>query len=206
MFKLYSSSVSQVRSVIGSSKAIKSTVIASMRSIILMLLLLVLTACQSYQFEDAWPSDLPERQLFINAYLEKRGFETATDKELAYHLGWIKKFYQGTTLYPVGWLSASQRYIDSITSAKEKRATAERLELLGVKISNEWAQDNSTRLINNSNIATWASAMRTAADRSEQQRFLEKVEDDVMALLDNQIKAKDIKYERYFSEESYDDF
>lgn len=205
MFKLHSSGIPLFSSAIDSHKVANVTFNLA-RTIVISTLLCVLAACQTYRFEDAWPPQMPPRQLFIDGYLEKRALKTATNKELAYHLGWIKKFYQGTTLYPVGWLSASQRYIDSIESEEDKRVAASRLTLLGVTISNEWAQDNPIRLINNSNIATWASAMRTAADRREQQEFLDKVEQDVEALLAGQIRARDIKYERYFAEESYDDF
>ena len=167
---------------------------------------LSIAGCQTYKLDSSWPTDMPKRQLFIDGYLDKRGIKTASESELGYHLGWIKRFYQGTTLYPVGWLSASQRYLGSIESPNQKTIIEKRLETLGVKIANEWAQDNSIRLINNSNIATWASAMRTAAERQEHQSFLDKVEKDVDALVSGKMSMREISYERYFAEESYDDF
>jgi len=171
-----------------------------------VLVLLTLTACQTYQYKDIWPAEMPARELFIQGYLEKRGIETATQEELVYHLGWIKKFYMGTLLSPNGWLSASERYIASIKSSKEKADVDVRLKKLGVKIANEWAQDKKDRLINSANIAKWAEAMHTAAERHEHTAFLSMIEKDVQLLLDKEITARDIQYERYYSEEPFGTF
>ena len=79
-------------------------------SIVKVLITLILAGalgeCLSYRFEDPWPGELPDRKLFIDGYLEKRNLKTATNAQLEYHLGWVKKFYRGTALYPHGWLSA----------------------------------------------------------------------------------------------------
>ena len=179
---------------------------SAIRLSVVMTLSLILSACQSYKLDDNWPSDIPPRKIFIDGYLEKRDLTQATDAELSYHLGWIKKFYQGTTLYPNGWLSASEQFIATIDSRSEKKSVAKRMQKLGIAIGNEWAQDNSIRLINNTNMVTWASAMRTAAERNTHSVFLDKVEKDVQALLSEEISSRDIKYDRYFEEESFDDF
>lgn len=170
------------------------------------LLMMFLSACQTYKLHDGWPEELPNQKLFIDGYLKKRGLESATDQQLSYHLGWIKKFYQGTTLYPNGWLNASSRFIATIDNENDKREINQRMKKLGVLIANEWAQDNKIRLINSSNMATWADAMRTAAERNEQTEFVKKVEDDVASLLEGKINSRNINYERYFKEETYDDF
>ena len=169
-------------------------------------LLIFLSACQTYKLDDGWPDELPNQKLFIDGYLKKRGLEAATDQQLSSHLGWIKKFYQGTTLYPNGWLNVSSRFVATIDNNNDQKIISRRLEKLGVVIANEWAQDNNIRLINSANMVTWASAMRTAAERSEQTEFVNKVEQDVLSLLEGKISAREIKYERYFEEEIYDDF
>ena len=176
------------------------------RVLIVLKLLILLSACQTYKLDDEWPNDIPPRKIFVKGFLEKRDLTQADDAQLSYHLGWIKKFYQGTTLYPNGWLSASEQFIATINSKNEKKSVAKRLQNLGIAIGNEWAQDNSIRLINNTNMITWASAMRTAAERNKHSVFLDKVEKDVQALLNEELTSRDIKYERYFEEESFDDF
>ncbi len=168
---------------------------------------LILGACQTIDHRKTWPPELPDQALFIQGFLEKRQVASASDAQLNYHLGWIKKFYLGTRLYPHGWLSASNQYLSSMTQSEpEQEALRLRLSALGVAIANEWAQDNDVRLITNTNIATWASAMRTAAQRHEHEMFITKVEQDVQHLLEKTITAKDIQYERYFEEEVFDDF
>ena len=186
--------------------SIQSEVNARCKTVFWISILLFLSACQSYKLDESWPAELPKRKLFVDGFLQKRGLDKATDAQLEYHLGWIQKFYQGTALYPTGWLSASSQFLATIDSNKERSVASRRLTKLGIPIANEWAQDNSIRLINNINMITWASAMRTAAERDEHSPFLEKVENDVAALLREEIKARDIKYERYFDEESFDDF
>lgn len=169
-------------------------------------MILGLNACTSYRLDDPWPADIPDRQLFVDGYLQKRGLNSATEAQLSNHLKWIKRFYQGTPIYPNGWLNASERYLASMTAAEERAQVDRRLKSLGVQIANEWAQDNEIRLINSTNIATWASAMRTAAEQGEHLSFLDKVEKDVQALINQKITARDIVYENYFVEESFDDF
>jgi len=176
------------------------------KHIITAFLLTLLSACQTYQLNDPWPERIPSRDIFIQSYLDKKNITHASDSQLGTHLTWIKRFYQGTTLYPNGWLDASDRYLESIASLEQREAIAPKLVDLGVQISTEWAQDNDIRLINSTNIATWADAMRTAAERGEQSIFLEKVERDVQDLLNKNLESRDIKYERYFEEESFDDF
>lgn len=176
------------------------------RLLVSSILLLALTACQSYKLEQEWPPQIPDRELFIAGYLEKRNLDSATESEIAYHLGWVKKFYQGTTLYPNGWLRASSRYIESINDPKIRSDVSERMMYLGVQIANEWAQENGVRKINSTNIASWGSAMKTAAIRGEQLDFLDKVEKDVQSLINSKILSNDIGYDRYFVEESFDDF
>ena len=172
----------------------------------LALFSLILSGCNTYRIDQTWPSELPPQKVFIKGFLDKRNLESATDAQLGYHLGWIKKFYQGTALYPNGWLSASDQFIESVKIREERRVVETRMYKLGILIANEWAQDNDIRLINNANIATWGSALRTAAENEDQMQFLEKVELDVKLLLTEQLKARQIKYERYFPEESFDDF
>ena len=178
----------------------------TLRFVFLGALMMFLSACQTYKLDDGWPDELPNQKLFIDGYLKKRGLGTATDQQLSSHLGWIKKFYQGTTLYPNGWLNVSSRFVATIDNNDDQKIISRRLEKLGVVIANEWAQDNDIRLINSSNMVTWASAMRTAAENGTQTEFVNKVEQDVLSLLEGKINARDINYERYFEEEVYDDF
>jgi len=170
-----------------------------------MLLSLVLTACQTTNLLKNWPADVPDRQVFIDGYLEKRNDPAESDKALNAHLGWIVKFYKGTPFYPQGWNRISARYLETIKDEQVRQSLEMRLHVLGIKISNEWAQSNKDRLINNRVILTWGNGLRTSAERMEQERYAQEVERDVELLLNREITAKEINFERYFPSGSDDD-
>jgi len=169
-------------------------------------LVFLVSACTTAPSDSNWPSDIPDRKIFVDAYLENRDIKTAPSSAIENHLVWIVRFYQGTVLYPNGWNRVSERFLASINTSKDKGAMATRLEQLGIRISNEWAQDNGVRQINSSNVATWGSALRTAAERDDQRNFIAAVERDVELLIEGSLKSNQIDYQRYYPEEDYDNF
>lgn len=171
-----------------------------------MLIAMFTAACVTNPSDQNWPNDLPERRIFVDAYLEKRDINDAPSAAIENHLVWIIRFYQGTVLYPNGWNRVSDRFLASIEDTKAKKAMKQRLEDLGVKIANEWAQDNDVRLINSTNVATWGSALRTAAESDDQSNFMTAVEKDVELLIQGLLKSNEVDYQRYYPEEDYDNF
>lgn len=176
------------------------------RFLIVITIALFTAACATSSSDQDWPSDLPKRKIFVDAYLENRGLNDAHAAALENHLIWIVRFYQGTVLYPNGWNRVSARFLASIDGIEAKQAMAERLTALGIRIANEWAQSNEVRLINSTNVATWGSALRTAAERDDQANFVTAVERDVQLLKDGSLKSSEIDYQRYYPEEDYDNF
>ena len=173
---------------------------------LVLLIALFTAACATKPSDENWPGDLPERKLFVDAYLENRNIDEASSAAIENHLVWIIRFYQGTVLYPNGWNRVSDRFLASIENIKAKETMRQRLEKLGVRIANEWAQDNDVRLINSTNVATWGSALRTAAERNDQINFVTAVENDVELLIEGLLKSNEIDYQRYYPEEDYDNF
>lgn len=171
-----------------------------------ILLALFMVACASKPSDENWPGDLPERKLFVDAYLKNKNIEKASSAEIENHLIWIIRFYQGTVLYPNGWNRVSDRFLASMENMQAKQEMKQRLEKLGVRIANEWAQDNSVRLINSTNVATWGSALRTAAETNDQIDFVTAVERDVELLIEGLLKSNEVDYQRYYPEEDYDNF
>ncbi|RBP50890.1 hypothetical protein [Arenicella xantha] len=176
------------------------------RSIILLFVAISLTGCQSFGTKQPWPAELPDKQLFIDAYLEKRNLETVAPDVIETHLSWIRRFYQGTLLYPNGWNQATQQFLATVKNSKTKREVRRRMRQLGIDIANEWAQDNHYRNIDNTNVAIWGSALREAAERSDHLNFITKVEADVAKLVAREIAPSQIQYERYYPEEDYGNF
>jgi len=134
-----------------------------LKNISTIILLLVLTACNTLTTGQNWPSDVPDREIFVQKFLEHRKLKTADPKVIEAHLVWIVRFYHGTLIYPNGWNRASERFLASIDTQQEKEKMAPRLYDLGIQIANEWARDNEIRRINSMNVATWGSALRTSA-------------------------------------------
>lgn len=171
-----------------------------------LFLVIIVSACQTLDTTQYWPDDIPDRKNFIPSYLEKRNIKTVDPEVLNQHLVWVIRFYHGTTIYPNGWNNASAMLLASIEDPAVKEAVAQDLHQLGIKIVNEWAHENELRNINSTNIATWGSALRTAAQRNDQIGFLEKINNDVDLLIARQLKTEDINYERYYPEQEFDDF
>jgi len=173
-----------------------------------ILILLTLVGCNTLTTASKWPDDLPERQIFVNKYLSNRNIKSssASDRDIEAHLVWIIRFYKGTVLYPNGWNRVSERFLDSVNVEEDKKKLATRIKSLGILISNEWAQDNTVRRINSTNVAVWGSALRTSAERNDQINYISKVENDVNALIEGTLNSSEITYERYYQAEDYDDF
>lgn len=169
------------------------------------LILMFISGCQTIDTSNNWPTNLPDRQLFVDVHNKS---VTSGEKviEIEPHLTWIKRFYQGTVLYPFGWNKVTNLIITSLTSQEDKNTITPRLFQLGLDISSEWAKDNSVRKINSSNIAVWGGALRRAAKEGNQLDFVSKVEQDVAAILKDELTSNDIKRARYFPAEDFDDF
>ena len=177
-------------------------------SLLTCLAALLLSACHTTSHKQSkWPTSLPPEQIFIDAY-ERQISEGTNDSTLKTHLTWIKRFYRGTILYPVGWNQMTEMVMESLVDAdtKQQQETRARLGELGQKISIEWAQSNKTRNINSSNIITWANAMRTSVKQNQVSSFLDKVEVDVDDLISHKLNMDKITRERYYPPENFDDF
>ena len=148
---------------------------------------------------------MPERFIFVEAYQQQTN-TTPSQSELERHLLWIKRFYRGSVLYPLGWNRMTELLLDSLETQAERDEARQRLYTLGLRIAIEWAQDNAVRKINSSNVATWGNALKTSADRNEQLQFIGEVELDVERLISGELLASEISRERYYPPNDYDNF
>ena len=171
-----------------------------------LILLFLISACQTLSSKPTWPTDLPPRQIFVDAYLENRNLENVETAVLESHLIWIQRFYQGTLLDPNGWNQATEQFLATRSNSRVKKEVEQRMYALGIEIANAWAQDNHRRNIDNTNVAIWGSALREAAERNDHLAFIAKVEEDVAKLIAREISAGEIDYERYYPDEDYGNF
>jgi len=168
---------------------------------------LVLSACQTLDSKNNWPSDVPDRRIFVTAYQNQIG-EVVDDGDIALekHLVWVKRFYQGSIIYPIGWNRMTEMVLDSLDESHNFPDAEQRIAALGKRICIEWAQDNRIAKIRSSNIAVWGAALRKSVNNNQQKAFIELVEKDVEALIAGELDSKQINQDRYYPEEDIDDF
>lgn len=166
---------------------------------------LFLSACITNVSKEDWPKDLPPRKIFVNAY-KQQSAAGKNDNSLENHLVWVQRFYQGSIIYPIGWNEMTSSLLASLDTPERVKNIKRRLYELGITICIEWAQNNESRKIDSGAVAAWGSALRTSAERGEQEEFISRVEADVSALLLGNLNASEITRERYYPSEDYDNF
>ncbi len=164
-----------------------------------------LIACATVDSSRSWPENIPSRAFFVDIYHQTTD-PNPSMAMLERHLTWIKRFYQGSMLYPLGWNRMTELLVASMPGQQDKQEAAERLYNLGKRISVEWAQDNHVRNIDSSNVATWGNALKTSAERMEQIEFIGRVEQDVEDLIARRLDPSEITRERYYPPDDYDNF
>ena len=154
---------------------------------------LLLASCITPSIRN-WPSDVPRQALFIRAY-RADAENQLVQSEQAY-LEWILGFYQGTLIYPTGWLDVEQVLLER-SDAESKEELAARLSELGVVIGSEWAKENDERLIDNRMLALWGSTLQLIGNPEEQLTAIELMASDINRLFDGSLRKEDIVESRY---------
>lgn len=174
----------------------------------LLLILMIITAvsgCSTISAMKKWPEEMPAKSIFVEAYNEQKA-AGSNNNSLQNHLLWVKRYYLGSVIYPLGWNRMTEMLTDTLENINEKEEIRRRMYTLGVTICLEWAKNNDVRKIDSAAIATWGNALQTATELREQSVFISKVENDVQALLDGDLDRKQIERERYYPPEDYDNF
>ena len=174
--------------------------------LILCLISISLSACYSIRTNDDWPTNIPSRKIFVDAY-HQQAAQGNNSSDLNTHLTWVKRFYRGLSIYP-GWNDMTKLVLDNLADEPIdiQNNTAQRLSDLGKKICIEWAQSNDSRNIDSANINTWGVALRKSVKQKQIFPFLAQVEKDVDALIARELDIRAITSDRYYPDEDYDDF
>lgn len=162
-------------------------------SLAVLLPSLLLTACITPSIRD-WPDEVPRQALFESAYRAdevNQQFQTRQE-----YLEWILGFYQGTVIYPTGWLDVEAQLLDR-TPPQRQQQLDERLEELGIVIGAEWAKENDARLIDNRMLALWGSTLQLMEDAEGRLEAIEMVARDIDLLLEGDLQKEDITETRY---------
>ncbi len=160
----------------------------------LLILLLTLGACTTGEVELSWPNGIPPQSFFraewraATANREYQGEEE--------YLLWVVRFYEGDTRVP-GWIDITVRILERLPES-EHAWVAGRLSELGGRIAREWAKDNSVRRLNTRSAAVWRDVLLEALARGELPEYLDRLSDDVDALLAGKLDNDLIRFERYY--------
>lgn len=158
-----------------------------------ILLSLALTSCITPSIRN-WPETVPRQGLFVQAYRADPDNQQLQSQQE--YLEWILGFYQGTLIYPTGWLDVEERLLQD-TPAIEKPKLDARLEQLGIVIGAEWAKENDQRLIDNRMLALWGSTLQLMQGFDEQMQAIDEVSKDIDALFLGTLQKEDITESRY---------
>jgi hypothetical protein len=147
--------------------------------------------------DPAWPAGLPERALFENVYrADPLNARLQTEDE---YLGWVRRFYLGSDLYPYGFRDLESLVLGE-TPARDADRVGLKLRRLGRSIAADWAKHRDADHITTAILALWAGALQTAAPMGRSEALLDQIEADVRALLAGQLDPAAIASGRYGGE------
>lgn len=163
------------------------------RTLKILPLVLALASCITPSIRD-WPDEVPPSNLFIRTYRADAANQTLQSEQA--YLEWILGFYQGTVIYPTGWLDVERQLLD-ITETEQQAVLASRLRDLGILIGAEWAKENEARLIDNRMLALWGSTLQLMQTTDARLGAIELVSQDIEALFAGRLQKTDIVEARY---------
>lgn len=173
--------------------------------ILLCSVYIFISGCATSITPESWPTTMPDRDIFVQSWAAQNE-AGKNDNSIENHLLWVRRFYEGSLLSPIGWTSMSERVVGSLSNEQDQEFMHRRLFDLGIDICTEWAQNSDVRKINTANVAVWGGAIRTAIEQNEQFEYLSLIETDVNALIDGTLMSSQISRERYYPAEDFDDF
>jgi hypothetical protein len=154
--------------------------------------------------KDQWPDKVPSRSQFVKTYnndLSNKNIQTQEE-----YLLWIQRFYLGWEIYKRGWLKMTDELLVEVDDPKQKEIIEKKMHNLGLKISREWAKKTKQRRIYTRHVAIWGNALLESLDKGESMLLIDKVNEDVNALLAHKIEPKIITENRYYPQDENNPF
>ena len=170
-------------------------------------LCLLLSACTGHwnQGAEHWPDQLPARSHYVNAYENDPRIHPLQTRE--HYLRWIVNFYQGTLWYRNGWNDLVPDLLAEADTEQQAQLWERKLYKLGRDISTEWAKNKNYRRIHNYQLSVWGNAVSKAiAEEEDIEATIDRIAQDVEALIAGGLEPKAISGERYFPEDQNDVF
>lgn len=171
-----------------------------------LMLVVALGGCASMNrdFSGDWPRELPPSNYFVISY--ERDALNQEYQALHEYMYWVRKFYEGTPLYPRGWSAITIEILEATPDPEVKPAMTERLAMLGRDIAAEWSKDGGISLVKNHNLATWGIAASRAVNEGNVEETLDLISDDLGKLLSRELTPDAITVDRYHPPDPDDPF
>lgn len=137
---------------------------------------------------------VPAQAYFVHVYEADARNQTLQTRQV--YLDWVRQFYEGSELYPLGW-TEFQRQLLAEVDGPLRAETAETLERLGQRIAADWSKHNSLRVVTSPMLLLWSLVIQEAVDTGLIMNALQTIDEDVSALLAGRLPAEEIVPERY---------
>lgn len=170
-----------------------------------LLLIGLVSACSTINSrQEGWPPELPPRDYFVTYYNQDQEHQKVSPLDT--YLLWIRRFYEGWTLYPNGWLKTTNKLVNTVETSDSQIEARDKMMTIGRLVSAEWAKDDAYRIINTRMLSIWGGALQESINQEDQLPLVTRVLEDVNGLLSNQLSADIITAERYYADDEEDDF
>jgi hypothetical protein len=166
------------------------------------LYLFLISACT--HLKDQWPDQVPSRTQFVKTY-NSDSVNKSIQTQQEYML-WVQRFYLGWEIYKRGWLKMTDELLAEIDDPQQQKIIEKKMRSLGLKISREWAKKSKQRRIYTRHVAIWGNALLESLDKGESLLLIDKVNEDVNALLAHKLEPKMITENRYYQQDENNPF
>ena len=139
-------------------------------------------------------SEIPPKAYFVDVYRQDQSNEQLQSQEE--YLTWVVRFYQGWGLAPMGWLGFEQEFLQDASPQSHASLKAE-LQSLGRLVSSEWAKHQQVRRVDSRMLLVWSDVLQEAKRQTKEQKSLELIAQDVIALVSGELSQQAIKRQRY---------
>jgi hypothetical protein len=176
-----------------------------MKNLLTILLSLSLFSCANQSLQ-RWPDTIPQQGYFAAVYAADEANQERQSRDE--YLQWIMKFYEGSLVYPSGWLDVASTVL-AASNPRSRSALDSQLAELGAAIAAEWAKDNDVRIIDNRMLSLWGSILQLADNNEQRLLSVEIIHLDVVNLLEGYLMPTEVREPRYESLleiELFDDF
>lgn len=151
---------------------------------------------------EEWPSnipaeiasEIPPRAYFVEAYHRDQSNEQLQSQEE--YLKWVLRFYRGWGAAPLGWLGFEQEYLLDASPQSYASMKAE-LQSLGKLVSSEWSKHERVRRIDSRMLLIWSEVLQEAKRQTKEEKSLDFIAQDVVALVSGELSQQAIKRQRY---------